>query len=40
MIKVGYAGTPEDVSDLIYYLTFNNNFVCGENVKIDGADFI
>ncbi len=39
-IKVGYSGTPEDVANLIYSLTFENSFICGELIKIDGADFI
>jgi 3-oxoacyl-[acyl-carrier protein] reductase len=39
-IKVGYAGTPKDIANLIYNLTFENSFICGELIKIDGADFI
>lgn len=39
-VKIGYSGLPEDVSDLIFHITFKNNFICGEVIKIDGADFI
>ncbi len=39
-VRVGYSGTPEDVSNMIYNLAFENNFICGEIIKIDGADFI
>ncbi len=40
LVRVGYSGLPQDVSDLIFNLTFKNNFICGETIKIDGADFI
>lgn len=39
-VKIGYCGLPKDVSNLIFNLTFENNFICGEIIKIDGADFI
>jgi len=39
-VKVGYCGLPNDVSNLIFNITFKNNFICGESIKIDGADFI
>lgn len=39
-VKVGYAGLPEDIAKLIYNTTFKNNFMSGEVIKIDGADFI
>lgn len=39
-VKIGYCGLPKDVSDVIFNITFKNNFMCGETIKIDGADFI
>lgn len=39
-VKVGYAGMPEDISELIFNTTFKNNFMSGEIIKVDGADFI
>jgi 3-oxoacyl-[acyl-carrier protein] reductase len=39
-VRVGHAGTAEDVANAIFGLTFNNNFITGENIKIDGGDFI
>ncbi|TGM80958.1 SDR family NAD(P)-dependent oxidoreductase [Leptospira bouyouniensis] len=39
-IKLGRIGTPEDVLRVIYNLAFENDFVTGENIKIDGGDFI
>ena len=40
MVKLQRAGSVEEVADLAFFLTFNNNFISGQNVKIDGADFI
>ena len=40
MVRVGYTGLPKDISDLIYFITFKNKFICGEVIKADGADFI
>jgi len=40
MVPLGKPGTPNDVADLIYHITFRNNFISGENFKIDGADFL
>lgn len=39
-IKLGRIGTPEDVVKVMYNLAFENDFVTGENIKIDGGDFI
>ena len=39
-IRLGRSGTLKEISDLIYYLTFINGYISGENFKIDGADFI
>ena len=39
-VRVGYSGLPEDVSGIIFNITFKNNFICGEIIKVDGADFI
>jgi 3-oxoacyl-[acyl-carrier protein] reductase len=30
-------GKPEDVADLVYFLTVNNNFITGQNIFIDGG---
>ncbi|TGL45817.1 SDR family oxidoreductase [Leptospira perdikensis] len=39
-VRLGRIGTPEDVARVIYNLAFENDFVTGENIKIDGGDFI
>ena len=39
-IKVGYAGTSQDVSDIIFQLMFKNNFINGEIITTDGGDFL
>jgi 3-oxoacyl-[acyl-carrier protein] reductase len=39
-VRVGRSGNPEDVANIIFELVFNNNFITGENIKIDGGDFI
>ena len=39
-VPLGRPGTPQEVADLIYHITFKNSFIRGENIKIDGADFI
>jgi len=39
-VRVGHAGSVNDVIDMIYHLAFNNDFITGENIKIDGGDFI
>ena len=39
-VPLGRPGTPQEVADLIYHITFKNSFISGENFKIDGADFI
>jgi len=33
-------GTAEDVAQVILQLTFQNEFISGENIKIDGGDFL
>ena len=38
-VPLGRPGTPQEVADLIYHITFKNSFISGENFKIDGADF-
>ena len=40
MVKLQRAGSIGEVADLAFFLTFNNNYISGQNVKIDGADFI
>ncbi|EMY69616.1 oxidoreductase, short chain dehydrogenase/reductase family protein [Leptospira vanthielii serovar Holland str. Waz Holland = ATCC 700522] len=39
-VRLGRIGNPEDVARVIYNLAFENDFVTGENIKIDGGDFI
>jgi len=39
-VPLGRPGTPQEVADLIYHITFKNSSISGENFKIDGADFI
>jgi NAD(P)-dependent dehydrogenase (short-subunit alcohol dehydrogenase family) len=39
-VRLRKAGTTDDVAGLIYYLVFENDFVTGQNIKIDGGDFI
>lgn len=39
-IRIGRSGKTEDVAQLIFNLCFKNEFIIGENIKIDGADFI
>lgn len=39
-IPLGRAGLPEDVTDMIYYLLFINQYMTGQNVILDGGDFI
>ena len=39
-VRLGRAGDAEDVAKLIFNLCFENEFIVGENIKIDGADFI
>ncbi len=39
-VRVGHAGTADDVAKVIFGLSFDNEFISGENIKIDGADFI
>ncbi len=39
-VRVGRAGKVDDVARLIASLSFENEFISGENIKIDGADFV
>lgn len=36
-VPVQRLGNPEEVADLVYYLTVNNNFITGQNIIIDGG---
>jgi NAD(P)-dependent dehydrogenase (short-subunit alcohol dehydrogenase family) len=36
-IPIGRMGYPEEVAELVYYLTVNNNFISGQNIIIDGG---
>lgn len=36
-IPVGRMGFPEEVAELTYYMTVNNNFITGQNIMIDGG---
>ena len=39
-IRIRRAGKPIDVAKVIYELAFNNDYISGSNITIDGADFI
>lgn len=39
-VRVGYSGRPEDVAALMMSLAWNNNFVTGQIVTVDGGDFL
>ena len=34
-VRLGRPGTPEDVAKVIYELAFNNDFISGDNIKIE-----
>lgn len=36
-IPLGRLGLPEDVAKLVYSLTFNNHYIAGQNITIDGG---
>ena len=36
-VPVNKMGKPEDVADLVLFLTTQNNFISGQNIKIDGG---
>lgn len=36
-IPIGRMGHPEEVADLVYFMTINNNFISGQNIIIDGG---
>jgi NAD(P)-dependent dehydrogenase (short-subunit alcohol dehydrogenase family) len=39
-IRLGRSGSAEDVTKVIFSLAFENDYISGENLKIDGGDFI
>lgn len=39
-VRVGYPGSPEDVAQIMDTLAFNNNFITGQIVTVDGGDFL
>lgn len=36
-IPVGRLGKPDEIAKLIYYLTIHNDFISGQNIRIDGG---
>jgi len=36
-VPLNKMGTPEDVADLVYFLSVQNNFINGQNIFIDGG---
>lgn len=39
-IKLNRQGKPEDITKLIMFLLFENNYTTGEVISIDGGDWI
>ena len=39
-IRLGRPGAAREVADIIYFLSFENTFISGQNLKVDGCDFI
>jgi len=39
-VPVGRAGQPQDVARMLYQLAFQNDFITGQAVTIDGGDFL
>ena len=39
-VKLNRAGSTEDITNLIMYLLFKNNYTTGEVISIDGGDWI
>lgn len=39
-VRVGYPGNPEEVARIMDTLAFDNNFVTGQIVAVDGGDFL
>lgn len=39
-VRVGYPGSPEDIARIMDMLAFDNNFVTGQIVAVDGGDFL
>lgn len=40
LVPIGRACTSAEVSHLFYNLLFENTYISGQNIKIDGADFV
>lgn len=36
-IPVGRMGTPDEIAELIYFLTINNTYISGQNIIVDGG---
>jgi 3-oxoacyl-[acyl-carrier protein] reductase len=36
-VPIGRLGYPEEIANIVYYLTVNNNFITGQNIIIDGG---
>ena len=36
-IPVGRLGTPEEISDVVYFLTIHNSYISGQNIIVDGG---
>lgn len=39
-VRIGRAGEPKELLSIIYSLVFENEFISGQDIKIDGGDFI
>ena len=39
-VKLGRPGNAGEVASLIHFLAFENEFVTGQSIKIDGGDFV
>lgn len=40
LVKLNRSGNTQDITNLIMYLLFKNNFITGEVISIDGGDWI
>lgn len=36
-VPTGRLGKPDEIANLIYYLTIHNDFITGQNIRIDGG---
>ena len=36
-IPIGRMGLPEEIANLVYYISVNNTFISGQNIVIDGG---